>query len=144
MDENRKSSHTTTRLTAHVVWVTKYRYHVLEGEIKVRCRDLIVQICDAEDVRILKGVVSKDHVHMHIEYPPRLALSDLIKRLKGRSSRILQLEFPHLQKRYWGRHFWAIGYGAWSTGNITDEMVQEYLEHHRKDSNNDNDTFILD
>ena len=144
MDENRNSAHTTTRLTAHVVWVTKYRYHVLEGEIKTRCRDLIVQICDSEDVRILKGVVSKDHVHMHIEYPPRLALSDLIKRLKGRSSRILQLEFPHLQKRYWGRHFWAIGYGAWSTGNITDEMVQEYLEHHRKDSNNDNDTFILD
>jgi putative transposase len=144
MNENRKSSHTTTGLTAHLVWATKYRYHVLEGEIKVRCRDLLVQICDSEDVRILKGVVSKDHVHMHIEYPPRLALAELVKGLKGRSSRILQLEFPHLQKRYWGRHFWAIGYGAWSTGNITDEMVQEYLEHHRKESNNDNDSFILD
>ncbi len=144
MKENRKSSHTTTRLAAHVVWVTKYRYHVLEGEIKVRCRDLIVQICDAEDVRILKGVVSKDHVHMHIEYPPRMALSDLLKRLKGRSSRMLQAEFPHLKKRYWGRHFWAIGYGAWSTGNITDEMVQQYLEHHRQQSNGETDTFILD
>ena len=144
MIENRKSSHTTTRLTAHVVWVTKYRYHVLEGDIKIRCRDLIVQICDAEDVRILKGVVSKDHVHMHIEYAPRLALSDLVKRLKGRSSRMLQAEFPHLKKRYWGRHFWAIGYGAWSTGNITDEMVQQYLEHHRQQSNGEIDTFILD
>lgn len=144
MKENRKSSHTTTRLTAHVVWVTKYRYHVLEGDIKVRCRDLIVQICDAEDVRILKGVVSKDHVHMHIEYAPRLALSDLVKRLKGRSSRMLQQEFPHLKKRYWGRHFWAIGYGAWSTGNITDEMVQQYLEHHRQQSNGETDVFILD
>ena len=144
MKENRKSSHTTTRLTAHVVWTTKYRYHVLEGDIKVRCRDLIVQICDAEDVRILKGVVSKDHVHMHIEYAPRLALSELVKRLKGRSSRMLQAEFPHLRKRYWGRHFWAIGYGAWSTGNITDEMVQQYLEHHRQQSNGETDTFILD
>jgi putative transposase len=144
MKENRKSSHTTTRLTAHIVWVTKYRYHVLEGDIKVRCRDLIVQICDAEDVRILKGVVSKDHVHMHVEYPPRMALSDLLKRLKGRSSRMLQAEFPHLKKRYWGRHFWAIGYGAWSTGNITDEMVQQYLEHHRQQSNGETDTFILD
>ncbi len=144
MKENRKSSHTTTRLTAHIVWVTKYRYHVLEGDIKVRCRDLIMQICDAEDVRILKGVVSKDHVHMHIEYAPRLALSDLVKRLKGRSSRMLQAEFPHLKKRYWGRHFWAIGYGAWSTGNITDEMVQQYLEHHRQQSNGETDTFILD
>lgn len=144
MDENRKSAHTTTRLTAHIVWATKYRYHVLEGEVKIRCRDLLVQVCDAEDVRILKGVVSKDHVHMHVEYPPRLAIAELVKRLKGRSSRILQLEYPHLQKRYWGRHFWAIGYGAWSTGNITDEMVEQYLEHHRNESKNDADSFILD
>lgn len=60
--ENHHNSHRVTRLTAHVVWVTKYRYHVLQGENKVCCRDLTVQICDAEDVRILKGVVSKYHV----------------------------------------------------------------------------------
>ena len=88
--------------------------------------------------------VSKDHIHMHIEYPPKLAISDLVKRLKGRSSRILQQEFPQLKKRYWGRHFWAIGYGVWSTGNITDEVVHEYLEHHREKSNEDNDSFILE
>jgi len=116
----------------------------LEGDIKVRCRDLLVQICDSEDVRILSGVVSKDHIHMHIEYPPKLALSDLVKRLKGRTSRLLQTEFPNLKKRYWGNHFWAIGYGAWSRGNITDEMVQEYLEHHRNPSNKDNNPFILE
>ncbi len=144
MKENRKGSHTTTRLTAHIVWVTKYRYHVLQGDIKLRCRDLLVQICDSEDVRILKGVVSKDHVHMHIEYAPKIALSDLVKRLKGRSSRLIQQEFPHLQKRYWGRHFWATGYGAWSTGNITEEAVQEYLEHHRQQSNKDNNPFTLE
>lgn len=85
--ENRHSGHTITRLTAHIVWVTKYRYHVLTGDIKIRCRDLLVQICDAEDVRILKAVVSKDHVHMHIEYPPSKSLSDLVKRMKGRTSR---------------------------------------------------------
>ena len=78
MKENRHSSHTVSRLTVHLVWVTKYRYHVLEGEIKVRCRDLLRQVCEAEDVRILKGVVSKDHVHMPVEYPPKLAISDLI------------------------------------------------------------------
>ena len=144
MKENRHSSHTVSRLTVHLVWVTKYRYHVLEGEIKVRCRDLLRQICDSEDVRILKDVVAKDHVHMHIEYPPKLSISELMKRLKGRSSRLLQQEYPHLQKRYWGRHFWATGYGAWSTGNITNEMVQEYLEHHRSPSNKDEDTFILE
>jgi putative transposase len=103
-----------------------------------------MQICDAEDVKILKGVVSKDHVHMHIEYPPSKALSDLVKRFKGRTSRILQQEFTELHKRYWGRHFWAIGYGAWSTGNITEEMVQEYLEHHRDKSNKETESFILE
>lgn len=105
---------------------------------------MIVQICDTEDVRILKGVVSKDHVHIHIEYPPSKALSDLVKRLKGRTSRMLQQEYPELKRRYWGKHFWAIGYGAWSTGNITEEMVQEYLEHHRDPSNREYNTFILE
>lgn len=118
--------------------VTKYRYHVLEGDLTVRCRDLLVQICDAEDVRILKGVVSKDQVHMDIEYPPSKSLSDLVKRMKGRTSRRLQEEYPALRKRYWGRHFWAIGYGAWSTGNITEEAVQvsfpRFRGHLRRDT----------
>jgi len=89
-------------------------------------------------------VVSKDHINMHIEYAPKITLSDLVKRLKGRSSRLIQQEFPHLQKRYWGRHFWATGNGAWSTGNINEEAVQEYLEHHRQPSNKDNNPFILE
>ena len=144
MKENRYSGHSVTRLTAHVVWVTKYRFEVLTGDIKVRCRDLLAQVCDAEDVRVLKGVVSKNHVHMHIEYPPSKSVSDWVKRMKGRSSRRLQEEYPALSKRYWGRHFWAIGYGAWSTGNITEEAVQEYLEHHRHPSNRENDPFILE
>ena len=140
----RKGSHTTTRLTCHIVWVTKYRYHVLKGDVQRRCRELIIQVCEVEEVDILKGVVSKDHVHIHIEYPPRTAISQLVKRMKGRSSKILQQEYPKLRERYWGRHFWATGYGAWSTGNITDEMVQVYLEHHRSKDNNDDSDFILE
>ena len=55
MGRNRHGSHTVSRLTVHIVWVTKYRYHVLKGDIQKRCRTLLVQICDAEDIRILKG-----------------------------------------------------------------------------------------
>ena len=138
----RRSGHTISQIQAHIVWVTKYRYHVLKGDKQKRCRDIIVQICDAEDIRILKGVVSKDHVH--IEYPPNKSLSDIVKKLKGRSSRKLQMEFEELSKQYWGRHFWAIGYGAWSTGNVTQETVDEYLEHHRDPSNKDSGTMILE
>ncbi|MFO1086534.1 MAG: IS200/IS605 family transposase [Reyranellaceae bacterium] len=144
MHEQRSGAHTVTRMTVHLVWVTKYRYPILHGDIQRRCRSLIVQICDTDDVKILKGVVSKDHVHMHIEYPTRLAISELMKRLKGRTSRLLQLEFPQLRKRYWGKHFWAIGYGAWSTGNITEELVQEYLEHHRTPGNEKTGNMILE
>lgn len=144
MTENRYGNHSVSRLTAHLVWVTKYRYHVLKGDIQIRCRELIIQICDAEDVKILKGVVSKEHVHMLIEYPPSKSVSDLVKRLKGRTSRRLQEEFPQLRKQYWGKHFWAIGYGAWSTGNVTEEAVKEYLEHHRHRSNREADDFILE
>ena len=140
----RRGSHAVSQMQAHIVWVTKYRYEVLRGEIQKRCRDIIIQICDAEDVRILKGVVSKDHIHMHIEYPPSKSISDIVKKLKGRSSRRLQEEFKELSKKYWGKHLWAIGYGVWSTGNVSEEMVQKYLEHHRNPSNRDLGTMILE
>ena len=81
---------------------------------------------------------------MHIEYSPSKSISDLVKRLKGRSSRKLQQEFPEMQRRYWGKHFWAIGYGAWSTGNVTDKMIQEYLKHHRDKSNFDSGNMIME
>ena len=139
----RKGSHTVSRLTCHIVWVTKYRYQILKGDIQVRCRELLMQICDAENVSILKGVVSSDHIHMHIEYAPKQSVSYLVKQLKGRSSRKLQQEFRKLSDLYWGKHFCGVGYDVWSTGNITDEMVNEYLEHHRK-PNSDNSNFILE
>ena len=144
MDFQRSNSHSVSRLTVHIVWSTKYRHSVLLGDIKMRCRTLLIQICEAEGVHILKGVVSKDHVHVHLKYRPSQSISHLIKLLKGRSSRKLQIEFPELKKRYWGRHFWAIGYGFWNTGNITDEMVNEYLEHHRKPGDADNTDFIIE
>ena len=94
MDFQRTNGPSVSKLTAHIVWVTKYRYAVLEGDIKMRCRSLLIQICEAEDVQIRKGVVSKDHVHMHTEYRPSQDISSIVKLLKGRSSRKLQMEFP--------------------------------------------------
>ena len=143
-NEYRYGSHTVSRMTAHIIWVTKYRYKILTGDIQKRCRELIIQVCDSEDVKILKGAVSKDHVHMLIEYRPSMKVSDFVKRVKGRTSRLLQMEYPELRKRYWGRHFWAIGYGVWSTGNVTEELVKEYLEHHKDQSNYDRDNMMLE
>ena len=145
MADYRKGAHTVYDIQYHFVWVTKYRYHVLTGEVATRARELIRQTCMSRNIRILKGHVSKDHVHMHIEYGPNKSISNLVKKYKGRSSRKLQMEYPKLKKRYWGKHFWAIGYGCWSSGNVTEEMINDYLEHHRNPSNKDNgDNFILE
>ena len=143
MESNRKSSHSVHQLQVHIVWSTKYRYGVLRGEVQIRCRDLIRQTCDSFDIVILKGVVSKDHIHLHLSYPPKLSVSEIVKRVKGRSARLLLDEFAELKKRYWGQHLWGIGYGAWSSGNITDEMIDAYLEHHRQNPNSDQN-FILE
>ena len=140
---NRKSSHSIHQLQIHLVWITKYRYQVLQRDVQLRCRDLIKQTCNSLDIQILKGVVSKDHVHMHISYPPKLSVSEIVKRLKGRSGKLLLQEYPELKRRYWGGHFWGIGYGAWSIGNITEEMLKKYLDHH-KDHPNGDENFILE
>ncbi len=143
MKQQRSSSHSVHQLQVHLVWITKYRYHVLQGEVQLRCRELIRQTCNALDVHILKGVVSKDHIHLHLSYPPSLSVSDLVKRLKGRSAKLLLTEYPELKRRYWGGHLWGIGYGAWSVGSITDELLQAYLEHHKDQANGD-ENFILE
>jgi putative transposase len=87
MDFQRSNSHSISRITVHLVWSTKYRHPVLVGDIKLRFRMLLIQICEAEGVQTLKGVVSKGHVYMHIEYCPSHWVSHLVKLLKGRSSR---------------------------------------------------------
>jgi putative transposase len=143
MQNIRKGSYTVHQLHVHIVWSTKYRYAVLAGDIQKRCRELIRQTCDTLDIQILKGVVSKDHIHLHVSYPPKLSVSDMLKRLKGRSAKILLEEYSELKKRYWGGHLWGIGYGVWSTGNITDEMIKEYLDHHKEGPNSDQN-FILE
>ena len=74
-------------------------------DIKMRCRTILVQMCEGEGVQIIKGVVSKDHVQMLIEDRLSSDVSLLVKLLKERSSRKLQIEFLDLKKGYWGRHF---------------------------------------
>lgn len=74
----RKGPHTVYDIKYHVVWVTKYRYRVLKGDLAFRTRDLIRQICEQQDVRIIRGHVSQDHVHLLVSAPPQLAVSKLM------------------------------------------------------------------
>ena len=116
MKPPRSGSHSVHQLQVHLVWSTKYRYQVLTGEVQLRW--------SAPGSDTSKGVVSKDHIHLHVWYPPALSISDLVRRLKGRSAKLLLQEFPELKRRYWGGYFWGIGYRAWSVGNITEEVLE--------------------
>ena len=135
--EYRQGSHTVFRIQYHFVFVTKYRYQVLKGDIGLRARELIRETCNAFEIEIIKGVISKDHVHLFVSAPPNMAPSEIMRRIKGRSSSKLFESFPELKKRYWGRHFWARGYFCVTSGNVTDEMIKEYLEHHFEPKVND-------
>ena len=136
--EYRYGSHTVYNIEYHFVWVTKYRYQLLRGDVALRVRDLVRQTCEAFEVKILKGVVSKDHVHLLVSAPPTIAPSELMRRIKGRASSKLFEEFPKLKKRYWGRHFWARGYFCVTAGQVTEEMIKAYLEHHFEPNPDDN------
>jgi len=126
------------------VWTTKYRYKTLTKAVGIRIREIIRQFCDGNDIQIIKGRVSKGHIHLYISYPPKWSISDLVKHIKGRSSKKIQEEFPELDKVYWGRHFWGIGYGSFSSGHVTDEMIQEYLEKHGKGGNHNDEDFEVE
>ena len=125
--EYREGAHTVYDIKLHLVWVTKYRYHVLRGDIGLRARDLIRQVCAAREIKILKGHVGRDHVHLMVSIPPSISVSQVMQYVKGKSSRMMLAEFSELKKRYWGQHLWARGYFCASSGTVTDETVKAYI-----------------
>ena len=137
MKEYRHGAHTVFEIHLHVVWTTKYRRPALTGEVATRVRDLIREICGQHEVTIMKGHVAKDHVHLFVSIPPQVTISRMIQWLKGKSSYKILGEFPHLQKQFWGRHMWARGYFCCSSGNVTDEVIAEYIANQSHDRDDD-------
>jgi putative transposase len=134
MEHYRKSSHTVYDIKYHLVWITKYRKPVLQGEIATRARELIREICRSYDVEIIKGHLSKDHVHLLVSVPPQVSVSQLVQYLKGKSSRKMMMEFKTLSRTFWGRHIWARGYFVATSGNVTDEVIMKYIEQQEVES----------
>ncbi|MGB4838831.1 MAG: IS200/IS605 family transposase [Saprospiraceae bacterium] len=129
MQNYRKTSHTTYDCKYHIVWITKYRKKVMSGVIAERIRELLRQICREKDVEIIKGHVSKDHIHLFVSVPPHLAVSKSVQSLKGKSSYKLLGENKELSKQFWGRHLWERGYFVATSGNVTDEVIMEYIKN---------------
>ena len=131
-------------MKVHLVWIPKYRKKVLTGQVALRVRDLIRQIAMEHELAILSGKVASDHIHVLVAYRPHVDVSRIVQWLKGISSRLLLQEFAHLRRAFWGRHLWARGYLAVSTGNLTDEMVRDYIEEQEGEPVHDDSRFVID
>ena len=137
MKDYRRGAHTQFAIHLHIVWIVKYRRPSLVGDIALRVRDIVRELCMQQDVAIMKGHVSKDHVHLFLSIPPQLTISKLLQRLKGKTSYRLFQEFPTLRKKFWGQHLWARGYFCCSSGNVTDEVIKAYIENQNHDRDDD-------
>ncbi|MCZ0702879.1 putative transposase [Natronobacillus azotifigens] len=142
MDGYKKNSHAVYDIKYHVVWVTKYRYKVLYGQIAISTKELIRQGCEAKGTTILQGSVGKEHIYLLLSCPPSLAPSKILQYLKERSSRLLQDQFPELKKKYWGQHLWAKGYFCASVGRVDEETIRNYIA--KQSSEEKNETFRIE
>ena len=142
MEHYRRTAHTRFDIKYHFVWVTKYRKPILSGVVGSRVRTLVRQICAEHEVEILKGHVSRDHVHLFVSCPPHVSASALMQKIKGKTARKLLMEFKHLRSELWGRHVWARGFFVASSGNVTDEVILEYIR--TQDLQKDDDEFRVD
>jgi putative transposase len=116
MKKYRRSAHAAYEIKYHFVWCPKYRFRILDGEIKSWLERAISEVCEALDVLIVEGHISKDHVHLCVSAPPKLSPSMIAQKIKGQTAERIFREFPQLTKRYWGQHFWARGYFVSTVG----------------------------
>ena len=128
MRQYRLGAHTKYDLKVHLVWIPKYRKKILDRPVALRVRDVLRKIAHEHDLCIVSGKVARDHVHVFVSYRANQDVAKIVQWLKGISSRVILQEFPRLRRQLWGRHLWARGYLAVSSGTITDEMVKQYIE----------------
>ena len=144
MENYRHSAHTRFDIKYHFVWTTKYRKAVLGGAVGVRLRELVREVCRTHDLEFLQGHVAREHVHIVASAPPNMSASKIMPYVKGKSSRKLMMEFRHLNKQFWGRHIWARGYFVATSGNVTDEVIQEYIRLQGEEPRSGEENFRVD
>ena len=92
-------------------------------------RSLIREICRTMDIEIISGHIRPDHVHLLLDVPPKWSPSRVMQAVKGKTSHHLLQDHRRLRKEFWGRHLWARGYFVASSGNVTDQVIQEYIDN---------------
>lgn len=113
----------------HVVFCPKYRRSILHGEVEKRLKEIVREVCDERDAKLIEVECDKDHVHMLISIDPQYGIHKLVKQIKGRSSYCLRSEFPDLKRKM--PSMWTNSYFVSTVGGVTLEVVKKYVENQK-------------
>lgn len=127
-NEIRHGRHCVFNMHVHLVFVTKYRKHVFDKEAVDQLREIFKSICTDFDATLVDMNGEDNHVHLLIEYPPKVSVSNLVNSLKGVSSRLLRKQRPDIEKRYWKNVLWSPSYFAASCGGAPLSIIQQYVD----------------
>ena len=133
MGKYKKLSRVVYKCEYHIVWVPKYRFRILEGEIKKLIEEDIKMLCEWKLCEVQEMSVQKDHIHLVVSIPPKVSISEMMGILKGKLAIKLFKSYPKMkQKPYWGNHFWARGYFV-STVGIDEDVIKRYVKYQEEE-----------
>ena len=113
----------------HLIWIPKYRKRILKGKVASRLAEMFNECADMERWKIEELSIQPDHIHMLIQMRPDVSVSRMVNLFKGRSSKLIREEFPDLKEFLWGKSFWADGYFAETSGQISEARIREYIRN---------------
>ena len=134
MGKYKKLSHVVYKCEYHIVWVPKYRFRILTGQVKQLIEEDIRMLCEWKKCEIQEMSVQSDHIHLVLSIPPKVSVSQMMGILKGKLAIKLFKSYPTKlkQKPYWGNRFWARGYFV-STVGIDEEVIKRYVKYQEEE-----------
>ena len=129
----KKTCNATYDIQYHFVWIPKYRKRVLEGLIKERLNQLFHECSEINQFEIMELSIQPDHVHLLLSAKPRYSPSEIMRLIKGGSSRVIRQEFPEITEFLWGDSFWADGYFVSTNSTVTEDIIKEYIRNQGED-----------
>ena len=130
----RKSTcNATYDIQYHFVWIPKYRKRALKGLIKERLDQLLHDCAEINQFEIMELSIQEDHVHLFLSAKPRYSPAEIMRLIKGGSSRVIRSEFPEIEEFLWGDSFWADGYFVSTHSTVTEDIIKEYIRNQGED-----------
>ena len=124
--DNQSLSHTKYNCTYHVVFIPKYRRKVMMGQLRSEVAEIIKKVCELVGVQLIRGGICKDHVHLYLSVAPKMSISTVMSKIKGKSALMIFDRHPEMRGKL-GRHFWARGYYVETVGDVNEEAIKEYI-----------------